>query len=417
MLPTFTAIKKGEIMSDQQALTFTRSIQASSAAVYEALTSATGFREWLSDGAVVAAAREGGNYQLWWNDGYYTSGEFKTLTENERVEFTWYGSSEPASTAVRIDLKPADGGTELIVTHSGLDSDNAWETFAQEIKQGWEASLENLQSVLETGTDLRIARRPMLGIIVSQRITPEIAEKLGLPVTEGVQIGSAIEGMGAEAAGLTNNDVITRLADTPITNFQSFAEAVAPYHGGDTVSVEFYRGSEKHLVDMTLSKRQLPDVPGDPKELAKQLEGIFDQLFKEIEEIVGGLDDAAASQPPAEGEWNVKQVLAHLILSDRGTNGWIGSLVSGTEQVNFGGNINAQVDAVVDVYPTVSDLLAELRRTWAEQVAFIARLEKDFTDRKRTYVRLGQALLQTAYHPQSHHDQLREAIGASTVTA
>lgn len=404
-------------MSDQQALTFTRSIQASPAAVYEALTGATGLREWLSDGAVVAAAREGGSYQLWWNDGYYTSGEFKTLAENGRVEFSWRGSSDPAATTVRFDLQPADGGTELTITHSGLGADEAWETFAKEMTQGWEASLENLQSVLETGIDLRIARRPMLGIIVSQRITPEIAGKLGLPITEGVQIGSAIEGMGAEAAGLRGEDVITRLANTPITSFQSFAEAVAPYHGGDTVPVEFYRGSEKHVVDMTLSKRQLPDVPDNPSQLAKQLETIFDQLYAEIEEIVKDLDDAAASRPPAEGEWNVKQVLAHLILSDRGTNGWMGTLVSGTEQVNFAGNINAQVDAVIDVYPALADLLSELHRTWAEQVAFVARLGPDFVERKRTYVRLGQALLQTAYHPQSHHDQLREAIGASTVTA
>ena len=404
-------------MSDKQALTFTRSMNVDPAAVYEALTGATGLREWLSDGAVVAASRVGGSYQLWWNDGYYTSGEFTTLTENECVEFTWRGRGEPTATTVRIDLKPADGGTNVAVAHSGYGSDESWGNFAQEITQGWEASLENLQSVLETGTDLRIARRPMLGIIVSQQVTPEIAEKLGLPVTEGVQIGSAIEGMGAEAAGLVGSDVITRLAETPIVNFQSFAEAVAPYHGGDTVEVEFYRGSEKHVVDMTLSKRQLPEVSDDPKELAKQLEAIFDDLSKEIDEIVSGLDDATASQPPAEGEWNVKQVLAHLILSDRSANGWIASLVSGTEQVNFGGNINAQVDAVIELHPTVADLLAELRRTWAEQVAFVSRLEKDFTDRKRTYVRLGQTLLQTAYHPQGHHEQLRDAIAAATVAA
>ena len=37
--------------------------------------------------------------------------------------------------------------------------------------------------------------------------------------------------------------------------------------------------------------------------------------------------------------------------------------------------------------------------------------------RTRSYVRMGQTLLQTAYHPQGHHAQLQEAIEAASVKA
>ena len=57
-------------------------------------------------------------------------------------------------------------------------------------------------------------------------------------------------------------------------------------------------------------------MPDSGAGLAEQARDIFDGLMVELKEIVANVTDEEASHNPAEEEWNVKQTLAHLILSD-----------------------------------------------------------------------------------------------------
>ncbi len=43
----------------------------------------------------------------------------------------------------------------------------------------------------------------------------------------------------------------------------------------------------------------------------------------------------------------------------------------------------------------------------------LAGLPDEFVARKGSYVRMGQGLLQTAFHPQAHYDQIRIALEAA----
>ena len=108
-----------------EVLTFERTVNAPASQVYRAFTNSSALREWFCDVAL-SDPRPGGRLYLWWNVGYYASGEFTAATKDEALTFTWYGQNEPAPTQVQISLEPQDGSTCVTVAHSGIGADEAW---------------------------------------------------------------------------------------------------------------------------------------------------------------------------------------------------------------------------------------------------------------------------------------------------
>ncbi|MFJ3902092.1 S1C family serine protease [Streptomyces sp. NPDC090025] len=70
----------------------------------------------------------------------------------------------------------------------------------------------------------------------------------------GVAIVEATAGGAAAKAGLRAGDVITRLADDPITTITSLSESLAERKPGDEVSVVFTRGSREEKTEATLGE-------------------------------------------------------------------------------------------------------------------------------------------------------------------
>src|SRR4051794_38994393 len=144
------------MVAQAEALTFQRTVQATPAAVFRAFTNAGALRDWFCD-AAEADPRPGSRIYLWWNDGNYAAGTYTELRPGEGLTFTWQGPAAPQGSEVRVEIHPTDAGSALDVTHGGAGND-------ARIARRWEAALENLQSHLETGIDLRLARQPMFGI-------------------------------------------------------------------------------------------------------------------------------------------------------------------------------------------------------------------------------------------------------------
>ena len=401
-------------MSPQKSvLSFTQAVKASPKQVYRAFTNATALREWLSDDAS-AMAKPGGRLYLWWNDGYYTSGEYEHVEPEKAVSFTWRGRNDPAATQVKITLSQQDQDTLVSLEHGGLGGDEDWKETREEIEKGWKISLENLASVLESGEDLRFIRRPMLGITLDDFNT-EIAKKLGVPVTEGIRVDGVVEGMGAEAAGLKQEDVLVGLAGMEVTDWSSLTNALQGQQAGNTIEVAYYRGSEKQSVMMELSHRPLPEIPDTPENLAKAAEQKYTNMENDLDNLFAGLTEEKASFKPAPDAWSVKEILAHLIHYERSWHTWMNDLVSGFEPWydDFGGNLQGRVEATVAAYSTMAELREELRRNCDETTAFLARLPEDFQARKGSYWRLAFNMVDEPYHFNLHLDQMRSAIEAA----
>lgn len=394
-----------------QPLVFTRTVPVTPAIAYRAFTTGMGLRDWFCDNALVDA-REGGKAWMSWNEGYHVVADFTLLKPDEQIGWNWQGRGDPAPTQVEIKLAAQPGGTHITLTHSGIGQGGAWNGSADMFKQEWEKSLTNLVSILETGLDQRVMSRPMLGIMPGQ-LDPKFAEKMGIPVKQGIQLSNVLDGMGAKAAGLQKDDVIVSLGGLPAVDFPSLTASVSPHKAGDVVEVEFYRGSSKHTVSMTLSGRPAPDVPPTVAGLAERVEKLQTELNAALDELVKDVSQAEASQAPAPGEWSANEVLAHLIWTERWMQMASWSTLGGEDNVPWPDNNRAHLTPILALYPTLPDLVAELKRAQAGNLAVARSLTDEDVARKSVYLKLGQGWLTFETHTRQHFEQMREAIAAA----
>lgn len=381
--------------------------------IYRAFTNATALREWLCDVATVSPHPRGRLY-LWWNGDFYSSGHYSAVEENKKISFQWFSSADPGFSKVHVYFESKNGGTQVRLEHD-IPNGPEWEIAKHTFEKRWDESLENLKSVYETGIDLRIANRPMLGIYPGD-FTPEQAKRLGVPVNEGLRLDDTIEGMGAFQAGLRKDDVLVNVNKRAITNdFGSMITAIAGTKGGDTIPVVFYRGAEKQTVEMTLSKRPMTEVPFDSKKLVKQATLKIEAAFKALEEAFNGVTEAQASKRPAPSEWSALDVVSHILHTERGLQHFFDEIVGGHENASddFGGNIDAHIRAITASHTGIQDMLNEVRRAQQVTLAFVSNLPPESAKRKNSFYRLGDSLLQNDLHIYGHIEQIKAALAAA----
>lgn len=396
-----------------QTLSFKQLVKTSPENTYRAFTNATDLRRWLCNVATVVP-RPSGRLYLWWNSGYYTSGEFTIAESGKKAAFTWFGKGDPAASEVEVTFTAQDRGTLISLDHSGLGSGEDWSESVVEIKKGWENALENLASVIETGEDIRFVSRPMLGITLDE-FNEQIAKKLGLPVTKGVRLGGTVKGMGAAAAGLLQNDILVSMGEKQIVDFETLDQALNTHRAGDTVEVTFYRESEKQSLMMTLSGRPIPEIPPTAQGLSDAVAVLYRDIETRLDEFLTGVSEEEASLKPSPSEWSIKGNIAHFIHGERFWPQFIVELISGYERFadDYGGNVNEGIEATIASYPTVRELVDEYKHNMAETLHLLANLPEEFVANKGAYWQLAYNLLQDPYHFNSHLEQMHTALEAA----
>lgn len=380
---------------------------------YRAFTNSTSLREWLCDVATVEPHPNGRMY-LWWRGDFYSSGHYLELDENKCVRFRWFSNIDSGPTEVTVSVSEKEGRTLVRLEHE-IPDDPAWVDKAEPFRENWAESLRNLKSVLETGVDLRFAERPMLGIMLGD-FTEEQAKALNIPVHDGLRLDGVVAGMGAQRSGLQKDDVIVEMAGHPIRNdANSLPVAIAGKKGGDHIEVLIYRGPEKKIIDLELSKRPMTEVPFDPKELEARARTLYEAGLAEVEQCFEGVTDAQAMAKSNPDEWSALEVVAHLIHGERFNQIVLTGLIDGYEPVTdgFGTNIDAQVAATVKANSSVALMLSALRRTVEETLAYAALLPEEFVANKGSYYRFGFGLLQPNFHLTGHTQQIKNAISAA----
>lgn len=397
---------------EKQRLSFSKTVAASSTAVFYALTNAAALGEWLCDNSQ-SDVRENGRFYLHWNQGYYASGEFFNLVPNQSFSLRWQGRGEPHASTVHVTLMAEDEKTAVSLVHDDLGMGDAWAQTIKELKEGWENGLANLKSTLETGLDRRIYDRPFLGILTAQIISQEDANKLGLPVEGGIKIAGTAPNSGAARVDLEADDIITNLAGINLTSFQSIGQALAPYRAGEKIKVIYYRGDEQKTTLLELSSRPAPQVPETAVAFAQALREIYDGLDAELDDLLAGVTEAEASFIKAEGEWSVREHLAHLIGTERALQIGIALQISDGGIGGFPNNPAAWIGAITAVYPTLPSLVAAWKNCESETVALIAGLPDALVSRKATYFGIGNSLLfGLPTHTRGHFDEMRRLIAA-----
>jgi S1-C subfamily serine protease len=110
---------------------------------------------------------------------------------------------------------------------------------------------------------------PFLGV-VTRPVTASMARIFNLPVGRGLLIESVAAGSGADRAGLhggtdqavvegesyqLGGDVITKADGMDVTTTERLREIVSQHKPGETVSIEYYRGTEPFKAEVKLGRQ------------------------------------------------------------------------------------------------------------------------------------------------------------------
>jgi membrane-associated protease RseP (regulator of RpoE activity) len=105
----------------------------------------------------------------------------------------------------------------------------------------------------------RVPERPRLGIRM-EKVTPVLAEQLGLEKNRGIVVTAVTEGSAAEKAGLKAHDIILEFAGKAVSdNTDEFALLVNEVKTGEKVNAVVLRKGKK----VDVKGIELPDLPND----------------------------------------------------------------------------------------------------------------------------------------------------------
>ncbi len=389
--------------------TLTRTIQTSPHAVYRAFTTGGGVLDWLANSSDVDA-RVGGRLYLWDEKGGLVIGKFTHLEKDQTVAFDLAVPSPGQVDVTILAEEPANAERSVLLTfqYRQLETDKILES----PQPWWENALDNLQTVLETGLDRRLYARPMMGILISGMVDADAQERLNLPLDYGILVGGTLPAMGAETAGMLEGDVLFEMDHQLIRDYYALAQVIAPHQAGDTIHVAWFRGKDRHDADLILSGRPHPQIPATLAELAEEARQIYARLDGELAEMLDGITEQAAEYRPAETEWNTKEILAHLINTERSMQIWVINIAEGTQFNNWASNNHHLVKSIVDIYPTLPLLLAELRRAEAQTVALLQRLPEEIVTHKGTFHNIVTTLNKEglSVHTRLHFETIKKLI-------
>lgn len=94
--------------------------------------------------------------------------------------------------------------------------------------------------------------RPYLG--VSMYNLSDILIRVDAPVSSGVYVDRVEDGSPADEAGLKSGDIIVKLGDADITSLAFLKYQLYKHNVGDTVDIQYYRGSELKTTSIHLTK-------------------------------------------------------------------------------------------------------------------------------------------------------------------
>jgi serine protease DegQ len=108
---------------------------------------------------------------------------------------------------------------------------------------------DTVDELLRTGR----VRHSYLGIEPVQ-VTPQLAQRFGLDVEEGVLVFSVAGGSPAARAGLRQGDVIVEFEGEPVRIVEDLYAALRPHDPGETVRLTIVRDDDRRELEATLAE-------------------------------------------------------------------------------------------------------------------------------------------------------------------
>jgi uncharacterized protein YndB with AHSA1/START domain len=383
---------------------YEKQIEAAAAEVFWGLTAPQALRAWLCNTAHVTPGR-GGRIYLAWNNGHHITGNVTEWRPGETVAYTWHGKGESEPSELRFTIQEEGEGRSTLTT-SG--------TGGTQGPLDWQVALNDLAEFLVTGFDPRLARRPMFGLSGAEEMNSELARRHGTSIEEGLRLTGLVEGMGAQASGLQSGDILVSLGGKPVTSYASLGEAIQGYNAGDEVPAEFYRGDERHTVTVTLSRRQLPEIPATHNDLVTRLRELQDEVNTELDALLAEVSEEEANYRLAPDSWNAKQAVAHMIATEFDTQAWVASMEEGVDVENiYHSNTDIRLKGIIAAYPTLKELGEALKKAQQITLGMAEALPESIIKRKGEYNNLAGWWTDFVNHNREHFGEIRQLAEAA----
>ncbi len=387
-------------------------VAAAPKAVFAALASAWDWQGWLCESAEMEA-RVGGAWRATWMGGYEASGRVTEILPGRRFSLSWVDENSPRGAAVTFALTPDGAGTVVRVRHSGFAAGRRGEAARAAAKAAWAPALQALRSHVKDGIDLRLARRPMLGVGLDL-VSAEQAADLGV-APGSVRIHAVVPGGGAGKAGVRAGDILLSLDGKPVAGYEEVAPILARRKAMDPVKVVVLRDGRRETLTVVLGGRPVPKIPADPAEVVARTRAAYADLWRDFESLLAGVGEEEVAVPEAPGKWSVKQVLAHLSVAERWNHAWIACDIEG--EVIHGMRENPTITgerlaAAIAVAGTVAGLFARYKVDVEESIRLFMAMRPEVRRNRARYRRIAEALSHFAEHGRTHLAQVERILAA-----
>jgi serine protease Do len=146
--------------------------------------------------------------------------------------------------------------------------------------------------------------RGWLGVMI-QKVTPDIAESLGLEDTKGALVADVVKDGPAEAAGLKQGDVIVEFDGKPVTDSAELPLLVARTPVGKAVPLVIIRDKKRENVSVTIAElKEEEELAQGPGGTSEDLGLAVQTLTPELAENLGlerGLKGVVVTQVDPSG--------------------------------------------------------------------------------------------------------------------
>ncbi|CAO3426739.1 Do family serine endopeptidase [Azospirillum doebereinerae] len=188
-------------------------------------------------------------------------------------------------------------------------------------------------------------RRGWLGVQV-QRVTPDIAESLGMEDTNGALVTSVAPDGPAAAAGIRQGDVITRFGDKSVEQMRQLPRLVASSAIGSTVPLGVIRGGKPDSVPVLVGELRnepqqtaMAGSSGPPRSAQPETRSV---LGLKLAPLTQGLRETFSIAADVQG-LVVTEVGDNSVASERGLD--LGDVIveAGQEPVNTAADLDARI--------------------------------------------------------------------------
>lgn len=380
-----------------------RKIAAPPEQVYRYLTRPQELQMWLSEGLTCFEAHSGGVCVWTLSRQHKICGLVEHIEANRKIAIRAYDHR------LEIRLQPAKNHTKVYLT---LEGDGA--TLAA--KAAWELALDNLESMLTTGTDLRTAHRPLLGVHV-EAIEAGQPPPLNTTATHGLHITGLVPNTGTRQAGLQVDDILLAADQRPLHSRADLIDVLQSKQVGDVLQLDILRGENHQMLNVPLTARRLVELPTTVQPIITMFKEETARLMWLIAESCDSLSEQNALRRPAPRQWSVVEILAHMILIERDRRYRLMVAFVNSEPLNLQVNLTIRPERLQTVIAACGGLwglLDVLRNEYEAAQTFIANLPQHRLNEPAYLRRFAEIFGYDTvhHHGEEHLAQIRDTIRA-----